>query len=167
MTRKNTEGNVPVQVWYTAYGIYVGGMIKIWRKASGRPKWAELWTRDRLDTKQECKPRHAVSLSHIRVSQQYELFRTVAATGEDRIPSPVESCHKGAFTRVPQVDQRGWINQSEPCKQFLSTEVMNGVDGWTSWRWPTFVQRRWFTLGDSPQITRVNKQVTTKTVTSS
>ena len=62
---------------------------------------------------------------------------------------------KGAFTRVPQVDQRGWINQSEPCKQFLSTEVINGVDGWTSWRWPTFVQRRWFTLGDSPQITRL------------
>ena len=68
--------------------------------------------------------------------------------------------HKGAFTWVPQVDQRGWINQSEPCKQFLSTEVINGVDGWTSWRWPTFV-RRWFTLGDSPQIIRVNKQVTT------
>jgi len=30
---------------------------------------------------------------------------------------------KGAFTRVPQGDQCGWINQSEPCKQFLSTEV--------------------------------------------
>ena len=62
---------------------------------------------------------------------------------------------KGAFTRVPQVDQRGWINQSEPCKQFLSTEVINRVDRWTSWRSPTFVQRRWFTLGDSPQITRL------------
>jgi len=37
--------------------------------------------------------------------------------------------HYGAFTRVPQVDQRGCINQSEPCKQFLSTEVINGVDG--------------------------------------
>ena len=46
---------------------------------------------------------------------------------------------KGAFTRVPQVDQHGWINQSELCKQFISTEVINGVDGWTSRRWPTFV----------------------------
>jgi len=27
-----------------------------------------------------------------------------------------------------------------------------------SWRRPTFVQRRWFTFGDSPQITRINKQ---------
>ena len=62
---------------------------------------------------------------------------------------------KGAFTRIPQVDQRGWIYQSEPCKQFISTEVINGVDGWTSWRWPTFVQHRWFTLGESPQITRL------------
>ena len=35
---------------------------------------------------------------------------------------------KGAFTRVPQVDQRVCINQSEPCKQFLSTEVINGVN---------------------------------------
>jgi len=58
-------------------------------------------------------------------------------------------------------DQRGWINQGEPCKLFLSTEVINGVDGWTSWRWPTFVQRRRFTLGDSPQIARIKKQVTT------
>ena len=65
---------------------------------------------------------------------------------------------KGAFTPVPQVDQHGWINQSEPCKQFLSTEVINGVDGWTSWRWPTFVQRRLFTLGDSPQINRINRR---------
>jgi hypothetical protein len=47
----------------------------------------------------------------------------------------VLSCRitKGAFTRVPQVDQRGWINQSEPCKHLLSTELINGVDGWTSW----------------------------------
>ena len=65
---------------------------------------------------------------------------------------------KGAFTGVPQVDLHGWINQSEPCKQFLSTEVINAVDGWTSWRWPTFVQRRRFTLGDSPQITRINRR---------
>ena len=35
---------------------------------------------------------------------------------------------KGAFTRVPQVDQHGWINQSEPCKQFLLTEAIKGVD---------------------------------------
>jgi hypothetical protein len=35
---------------------------------------------------------------------------------------------KAAFTRVPQVDQRGWINQSEPCKQFPSTKVINGVE---------------------------------------
>jgi hypothetical protein len=70
-------------------------------------------------------------------------------------PYSIKVDSKGAFTRVPQVDQRGWINQSEPCKQFLSTEVINGVDGSTSWRWPTFVQRRWFTLGDSPQITRL------------
>jgi len=68
---------------------------------------------------------------------------------------------KGAFTRVSQFDQHGWIIQSEPCKHFLSTEVINGVDGWTSWPRPTFVQRRWFTLGNSPQITRINKQVTT------
>ena len=35
---------------------------------------------------------------------------------------------KGAFTRVPQVDQRGWINQSEPCKHV----PFNGSDqrGW-------------------------------------
>ena len=39
--------------------------------------------------------------------------------------------------------------------------MFNGVDGCTSLRWPTFVQRRWFTLGYSPQMTRVNKQVTT------
>ena len=58
----------------------------------------------------------------------------------------------------PTFDLRGWINQSEPCKQFLWTEVINGVDGWTSWRRPTFVQRRWFALGDSPQITHVNKE---------
>ena len=65
---------------------------------------------------------------------------------------------RGTFTRVPQDDQHGWINQSEPCKQFLSTEVINRVDRWTSWRWSTSVQRRWFTLGDSPQITRINKR---------
>ena len=28
---------------------------------------------------------------------------------------------KCAFTRVPQVDQHGLINQSERCEQFLST----------------------------------------------
>ena len=67
---------------------------------------------------------------------------------------------KDAFTWVPQVDQHGWINQSEPCKQFFSMEVIDGVDRWTSWRWPTFVQRRWFILGDSLQIIRINKQVT-------
>ena len=76
--------------------------------------------------------------------------------------SYMRRCHNGWLNArlhgSPQVDQRGWINQSELCKQCLSTEVINGVDGWTRWRWPTFVQRRWFTLGDSPQITRINRR---------
>jgi hypothetical protein len=41
----------------------------------------------------------------------------------------LSTCPKGAFTRVPHVDQHGWINQSEPCKQFLSTEWSTGLTG--------------------------------------
>jgi hypothetical protein len=48
------------------------------------------------------------------------------------------------WTTRLRVEQRGWNNQSEPCKQYLSTKVINGIE--TSCRRPTFVQRRWFTL---------------------
>jgi hypothetical protein len=51
---------------------------------------------------------------------------------------------KGAFTRVTLDYQCDWINQSEPCKQYLSMKVISGDE--TSWRRPTFVQCRWFTL---------------------
>ena len=94
-------------------------------------------------------------LNPSRHKKQWRWFSSWCLPSQNSITPIGRPVCKGAFTRVPQVDQRSWINQSEPCKQFLSTEVINGVDGWTSWRWQTFVQRRWFTLGDSPQITRL------------
>jgi hypothetical protein len=51
---------------------------------------------------------------------------------------------KDAVTLVNLIDQYDWINRIEPCKQYLSMKVINGIE--TSWRRPTFVQYRWFTF---------------------